>query len=85
MRFWRNILIIVNIITCVITCILCFVLVFSENVSGNRDKANIIEKDYKVIEELRETLHSLDVSEAEEHLPHVEQHEGAGDGDDAGG
>ena len=71
-----------SILRYVITIFLCFVFVFSENTSDNRDKVNIIQKDYKVIEEFGDkTLHSLAVSEAEEHFPHVEQYEGAGDGD----
>ena len=72
-----------SIIRYVITSILCFVLVFSENASDTRDIANISIQDYKVIEEISDNaLHSPAVSEAEEHHgPHVEQYEGAGDGD----
>ena len=53
-------------------------LVLSDNALNNA------EKDYKAIQELRDnTLHTLEVSEPEEHSSHVEQYEGAGDGQDA--
>ena len=68
-----------SIIKYVMSYVLCFVLVFSENASDTRDIVNNIE-------ELRDqTCYSLAVSEAEEHFPHVEQYEGAGDGDYAVG
>ena len=65
-----------TIIRYVMAYIFSFMLVFRDNVLDYRDGSNNREQGYKI------KLWISVLTEAEEHLPHVEQYEGAGDGDD---